>query len=646
MRSDHYFLSLRMVAALLLVSLSISMPVRAQDPFQQPGGIDPFGGKATGTPASADPFEEEPVTEQERARRVDEAIVKAEQICARALSSNRSPAEHFNAALCRLEFAMRSSGNPLLSPQVIPSLEALARLRPNPWEGGSIQDLVVRLSREARESRSFLAWEISAHASAYRELTSEPWPMDWRRVEEFWLKLVETMLITRAGESSESNWRRLIETFPGQAMLCRLAYLVAIRNGPGNGTVDRQLVQPLIEESKSSVRTTVLMDAELLATLLETRTDLDDPFYRQVRDELLGLLTENDSAREILGAPGVMESLAKTYQSAYRQPSERHRLLATLLVHSPPDAFQHFAEQARFPRSRLRQLRLAKPIAIDANDESLVRVLERLRCDAALSLWIDDSLGDDRSRVALGHLAGPWFEVLEQVVAGSPCRLELLGEDVLWVGKPEQLAAAYAAYQYGIGQAQAADSRTGDSLIRQTGAEFIACPVRDVAQFLRDKHDVMIELLASGDTLISLDIRGLPLHLGLTKLAASISGRWCVSGSLIVIGTDADMARIRRIERNRLRRWARLGLMDTNVTEALRDDTRLEFMFTPVKQVAEFLSDQHGIAVRASPAVAEVEFTEDVKSITLEEALDFYFGLKHGIAWHTDGQTIFLGTGD
>ena len=77
----------------------------------------------------------------------------------------------------------------------------------------------------------------------------------------------------------------------------------------------------------------------------------------------------------------------------------------------------------------------------------------------------------------------------------------------------------------------------------------------------------------------------MPLHLALTHLARLIDGDWCVAGDTIFVGTKERLAKVQQFELIRLRRWSRLGLVDNALTRALRADTRLEFIETPLSDV-------------------------------------------------------------
>ena len=73
---------------------------------------------------------------------------------------------------------------------------------------------------------------------------------------------------------------------------------------------------------------------------------------------------------------------------------------------------------------------------------------------------------------------------------------------------------------------------------------------------------------------------------------------------------------------------ARTGGAEAKILEALDDDTRLEFIETPLDQVVDFLKDQHGINIELDAGEldnvgigTDVPITRNLKGITLRSAL-------------------------
>jgi len=125
-------------------------------------------------------------------------------------------------------------------------------------------------------------------------------------------------------------------------------------------------------------------------------------------------------------------------------------------------------------------------------------------------------------------------------------------------------------------KANLAKVEPADALSDDTRLDFIDTPLNQAVQFLMDLHDVRIQSLADDDPPVTLSVRGLPLHLALTMMTQRLNCDWCADREAIFVGPRDKLARIERTALPGLRRWSRLGIAATDVTQALRTDTRLD----------------------------------------------------------------------
>jgi hypothetical protein len=125
-------------------------------------------------------------------------------------------------------------------------------------------------------------------------------------------------------------------------------------------------------------------------------------------------------------------------------------------------------------------------------------------------------------------------------------------------------------------------------------------------------------------------------------MAAIVDCDWCAWREVVLIGNREQIQHVRHLELPRLRRWSRIALLDTAVARELREDARVEVVDAPLSDVAKCLSDQHKVAIHIANKCREKSLSAGIKGVTLEQFLDL-ITLKTGIAWDTDGRSIFIG---
>jgi len=336
--------------------------------------------------------------------------------------------------------------------------------------------------------------------------------------------------------------------------------------------------------------------------------------------------------------------LAARFRTAKeRNSSEAGFLLNAILTLDQPFLFQLFARQAEIPEVVQRQLMLAKPVHWRTDGhETLADCLRHLIGQTAIMVWIDDEVMSEGQQLPGADAEGPWLTTVENVLSGTEYRLHVLAPGLLWIGSPSQLKAARKTYEESSTKIQWAAPKPAAALTDYTKMQFTETPLNKVIEFLSNQHDLNFCLLGTEESPVTLNLRGLRLHLALTLMTQRMHCDWSVDREIIYIGPANKLELVRLRALTGLRRWARLGTADTKIARALRSDTRLEFSETPLTQVARYLTSLHGAPVRAAHSCAPMPVTMNLKGISLEQCLDAMC-LQLGLTWDTDGNSIEIG---
>jgi hypothetical protein len=329
------------------------------------------------------------------------------------------------------------------------------------------------------------------------------------------------------------------------------------------------------------------------------------------------------------------------YADDQSQPEAQAILLATLNTQNG-HAFNCFAAAIGMPPERRLAVILAERVCLP-EEGTLEQSLRAVLTGSRLGFWIDDTTLASQTRLDTTGLEGPRLTVLEKLLASTKLRLEILDGKSFWIGPPDRLAAARQLHANSLQRAAGAQGKVAAALMDETRWEFIQTPLEEVIVFLRDMHEVGCELLDQPQKRITMNVRAIPLHLALTHLARLIDGDWCVADDTIFVGNRERLAPVQQLELTRLRRWSRLALLDNALTRALRSKTRLEFIESPLSDVAAFLGDQHKVPIRVGPAQRQLPITYNLKGISLEQALNILCR-RYDLDWETDGQSILIGT--
>jgi hypothetical protein len=544
-------------------------------------------------------------------------------------------------ALCLLHVATREGEPPPLDVNVADVLKGLVQ---RPWQRSAKEPwraYLTRLVEQAAQTGDQINRQLADSQPLYADLVKKPWPFDWPARRAVWLDLLELMLATKSGEDDTSRWHAVADQHAAELDLFRKAYIVSVRASP-KPNLDWEFVRPaVVKWSRSRDPDRLRFCAETLDVLLAAGGDPPSPGRKEVA-ALLGKILRDEGDNLASLSHGALDALGRLYRSAdERAQPEAAAILSATLDSRHGLVFGLLARAAGMPPERRRAILLAVPMRLP-DEGTLGERLRTILDHTTVCAWIDDAVWASTARPDTGVLEGPRLEILEKLLARTNLRLELLESNLFWIGPPDKLAAARQVHAQSLQRAAAAQGKPAVALMDDTRLEFVQTPLQDVIAFLRDQHDIPFDLLAQRDKPITMNVRSLPLHLALTRLARLIDGDWCAAGDTIYVGQKERLATVQRYELNRLRRWARLGLGDNAVTRALRAETRMEFIKTPLSDVAAFLAEQHKVPIQVGPAQGKIPITHNLKGISLEEALDLLCR-HYDLRWDTDGQSIQIG---
>ncbi len=516
----------------------------------------------------------------------------------------------------------------------------LAKLAKHRWlrlRDESAGDAAVRLDRHAegliRPTKSLLNRTRQQLAA----MDADVWPFDWRTRRDVWLELIELIIATQGGADTSGRWRQAAAEHDDLARLYRIAHLLAVRE-PRPGKLDFEFVKPLFDTPQAD-KSDVRWAAETLMTLLVTSSGTEDPVRLETRNWLLATLRDE---RRISHSPITYTALSELYlAAAFTRAPESELMLPTIAAHWSPQNFASFAARAGIPANVQRDLLLAKPIKVTADTGDLATVLNSLVRQTVVRVWIDRGVLEHAAKLPSTAAEGPWLSVLGQVLSATPYRTHQLAADLFWIGHPERLESARDAYRNNLDKTRWANPKVAAALVDSTRLEFVETPLGQIIEFLKDMHNVNIELFGVDATPVTIELPGVPLHIALTELTESLQYDWFPDHGIIFVGPADRVARVKQHALGRAQRWASFGIEPTAATLALRSETRLEFIKTPLEQVVGFLSDMHRVQIRAPEAHGETSLSLDLRDIALEQALDVICW-RLGLNWDTDGQSIEL----
>jgi hypothetical protein len=270
-------------------------------------------------------------------------------------------------------------------------------------------------------------------------------------------------------------------------------------------------------------------------------------------------------------------------------------------------------------------------------------VLQDLVSQVHLGVWIDDAVFNENVTVGAQVVEAPWVDVMHTVLSPTPYRLHMLRPDLYWIGKPKDLRAANAKLAESMSKIPPGRLKIPEQLREETLLEFVNSPLEHVAEFLVDLHGINVFLLDKHELRVTVNVRGLPLHVALTVMGDQIDCDWHAATESLAIGSRERIKEFAELEWKHVQRAARLTRLNPKVLKKLEEDTRFEFPGNPLTDLAEFIETVHNIKVTVAPDCSDLRLRNSIKGQSLAWSLDQALFLSD-LTWDTDGEQIFIGT--
>lgn len=521
-------------------------------------------------------------------------------------------------------------------------LERLVRHSWARYPNESVREMFNRLEQLDNPSNAEIT-KLKKLETEFRAISSRPWPFDWRAEKEFWCDLLELMLLSKLGQAQTDAWQAVASSDARRQRLCRIAYLVSVRQSKG-AKVDYAFIEPLGNEQQP-VTHQIRWRAEILQTLLLAQVPVDDPHRIETRDKLLNQLRDHlrrpgtddiDESYALLGVLGKLCPLAD-------ERTERDVLVEVMVRYARPWEFWLFAHAARLRQAKVRELSLGKPVRVEYDRAPVGAVLRDLASQVCLSIWIDHAVFDENVAISVQTVERPWVDVVEMVLSQTPYRLHMLRSDVYWIGKPADAQAASAMLAQGVAKIPPGRLKIADALKDDTRLEFVDAPLEYVGEYLGDAHDINFLVLDRHEFPVTIDLKFLPLHLALTIMGDQNDCDWHAASESIAIGSRERIKEFAKLEWKSVQRAARLSRVNPKVLKKLEEDTRFEFPGNPLADLAEFVERFHHIKVTVAPGSPDLRLRNSIKGVTLAWSLDQALFVIN-LTWDTDGEQIFVGT--
>lgn len=505
----------------------------------------------------------------------------------------------------------------------------------------SPSEMLVRLQKKLDSGSDPEVMKLKEYETEFRAVSSDPWPVDWRKKRKFWLDLVELALLTKSGEGVKERWRRsTAAAVPEHQRLCRIAYLMAVRSSKG-AKLDHEFVQPLLDDAEL-VTDRIFLQAEILRTLQILGAPQDDVGRSEARAALLKRLRKNPLDVNFEGTYELVQVLAEVYKLGDER-LERGPLLKTLLHDSHPYVFSSFARRAHLSEAKVRKLFLSKRVTAEYDRAPVGSVVQELVSQVNLRVWIDEKVLAGELPVSILPIQSDWIKVMQSVLNQTPYRLHVLRPDLHWIGRPDDAQAASAMLAQSFAKIPPGRLKISEALQDDTRLEFVDTPLEDVGEFLSDQHGINILVLDRRDLPVTISLRGHQLHLALTRMLAPMDCDWWAGPESLAMGSRAMIGEFRELAGKHATRAARLAGTDTRTAKELCKDTRLEFPGNPVTDVAKCIKDFHDIEVTLAAGCKDLRVSCKIKGESLAWALDQVLFLV-GLTWDTNGEQIFIGT--
>ena len=261
-----------------------------------------------------------------------------------------------------------------------------------------------------------------------------------------------------------------------------------------------------------------------------------------------------------------------------------------------------------------------------------------------LPVWIHDTVGKDEQEVRF-EAQGSWLEVATQAAQTMGYDLTLLDDFVIWIGPPEHRAAAgdfVRRSRARIAKQSVAEEILAEKLYEPAGIFLVGANLLD--GYVADIDGCVV--ITPGDEAYEkpVDIRtaNLPLHLALSLCTEKLTLNWETAEGCIAIGPRNWTSNFCRTAQNYRLEHHRLLQRTDKLAEALTQVTTLEFIETPLTDVADYLSDLHDVPIVVDDVLAETPMTIRLQGSELAWALTA-LTFKYDLAWHSDIDAIHIG---
>ncbi len=597
---------------------------------------DPFGGGAGGAAdpfgVGADPFGGK-MTEKQRRQILARALLnKAEAVVKKMLLSEHD-AVFFEAAMSMVE---RGEADP--EEAFITGVASLARRDWKLRDGETPKSLVARLEKEFETSPGDDAAAFRRMSRKYKEVLGMPWQFEWRKRKEIWSGLFETVIASKRAEDPSAPWRQRIEANEKFINLYSLGYLGFVRSGHvKQDQLDFDLLDSILKRrSGKSAR-----DLAWQIRVFESYISGGLPPEHKRRSELLEQLVENIQTAQIAGSWTFTLPAIGNLCKRSSPMTESDPILQAVLHRAPSQYYRLAARRAGKTNDEILMSLLRRTTSVDYKGVALGQAVADLQNQIGLSIWVDEEV-QEYAKTTTIHIEGTWQEVLQAVLKETPFRFDDLRGETYFIGSPDSIKATNDLITTSLAKIPGDENPIHATLREDSKSDFIETPLYDVCEYLSDRHGMAVKLLKGfGQQPVTLTMDG-PLHLILTRMSMLLKFDWAVSEQHIIIGSKEDIKTFSKRNDTRAQRIARLAEADSSVAKALAEDTRLEFIETPLVDVFEYFGDRHRVPFYVLSSARETSITMDVRRTSLGWAMDYMSHLAD-LAWDADNDVIYVG---
>lgn len=524
-------------------------------------------------------------------------------------------------------------------------LESLEYLAGHTWRvmpDETPEAMLARVQREFKADRHATVENYRRLIDFERKRFDGPRLLDWRAESELWLAIVATMVRSHEVHDPAALWRAKMAEDPTHQRLYRYCY-IAIARQRRVEDLDFDLVKPMLEKHGTNSLVDLAWQARVLHTYVAADVSSDNPELVAVRKLLLNnLRTVKLSPLEIRSGYQSVRALDQLFEASECR-FERPGMLDAI-ADAGLKELQLFLRLAEVSASEKRDLLLSRKTTLACDDILVAEAIQTLQRETLLPILVDQAVWKDADRISF-EMTGTWLDVTEALLAKTKYGFEPIGPSVLWIGRPERAARLREMLIRGQEKAVFASEKVITTLSEKTNIQFIETPLIDGSDYLEDLHNITIEVFGDiTDIPITKEIKGVPLCLALELICEDAKFNWGTIDEIVVLAPGDELRRLDALRKERLRRTARMRRDEGKVARALRESTNIEFIETPLVDVADYLADLHDVPIRVTDAKIGLRtITADLKGMNLDLTLDLVM-LQNNLAWYSNGNEIVLGS--